>query len=78
MKWTVTFETVTRDDAGRVVSRVIDEKATKKFNTKHKAVEYLRSEGFGGYVSHIVNYLVIWIHIIGAALSTLLQKLLTK
>lgn len=50
MKWTVTFETVTRNDTGRVVSRVIDEKATKKFNTKHEAVEYLRSEGFGGYV----------------------------
>ena len=50
MKWTVTFETVTRDDTGRVVSRVTDEKATKKFNTKHEAVEYLCSEGFGGYV----------------------------
>lgn len=34
MKWTVTFETVTRDDTGRVVSSVIGEKATKKFNTK--------------------------------------------
>ena len=60
MKWTVTFETVIRDDTGRVVSRIIDEKATKKFNTKHEAVEYLRSEGFDPYSAEkLPDFLVL-------------------
>lgn len=49
MKCTVTFETVIRDTTWSVVNRFIDETATKKFNTKREAVEYLRSKGFQSY-----------------------------
>lgn len=60
MKWTVTFETVIRDNTGRIVNRTIDENATKKFNTKREAGAFLRSEGFDPYSAEkLPDFLVL-------------------